>query len=200
MGPPGAGKSTFAAIIEQGMPLDTPFQVLPADGFHYPNIYLDAHTTIRDGVEIPLRRIKGAQETFDVQKLAEKLQTLKAGEPLKWPIYDRKLHDPVDNAIEVQPEGVIIIEGNYLLLDKPPWDELHKYADLSIFLDKPFEAIREDVIARHMRGKSWDFDRAATFFDTSDGINAQLIINSQIGRPDMLITISGGNKYTNITT
>ncbi len=198
-GPPGSGKSTFAAIIEHGMPDDIPFQVLPADGFHYPNSYLDSHTIVRDGVKIALRQVKGAPETFDAQKLAEKLRQLKAGEPIRWPIYDRKLHDPVDDAIEIPPEGVFLIEGNYLLLNKQPWDSLHAYADLTMFLVKSFEQLRQDIIARHMKGKSWDYERAAAFFETSDGRNAQLIINSQIERPDLLISVSDGNRYTGIT-
>lgn len=199
VGPPGSGKSTFAAVLEQTMPADIPFRVLPADGFHYPNSYLDTHTTVRDDVEIALRQIKGAPETFDAQKLAEKLRQLKAGEPIRWPIYDRNRHDPVEDAIEIPPEGVFLIEGNYLLLDKQPWDLLHSYADLTICLDKPFEQIRQDIIARHIKGKLWDYKHAAAFFEASDGRNAQLIMNSQIECPDMLISISGDNRYTGIT-
>ncbi|VDZ98089.1 nucleoside triphosphate hydrolase domain-containing protein [Salmonella enterica subsp. enterica] len=42
-----------------------------------------------------LRACKGAPETFDVDKLAENLRLVRAGEAT-WPQYDRQRHDPVE--------------------------------------------------------------------------------------------------------
>lgn len=86
--PPGTGKSTLTTFWEYlsrqdaGLPeIQTP----PMDGFHYYNRWLEAHH---------LRACKGVPETFDVDKLAENLRLVRAGEAT-WPQYDRQRHDPV---------------------------------------------------------------------------------------------------------
>ena len=74
--PPGAGKSTLAAFLEhlsRRDPALTPLQALGLDGFHFHQNYILSHTVFRDGAEIPMRRVKGAPETFDVEKLRRTL-------------------------------------------------------------------------------------------------------------------------------
>ena len=61
--PPGAGKSTLASFLrhlsltEPGL---TPVTVIGMDGFHRYQDYLTTHTTVRDGEEILMVKIKGA--------------------------------------------------------------------------------------------------------------------------------------------
>ena len=152
-GPPGSGKTTLAALWEGlGWSTGVPVQALPMDGFHLPNVELDARTTVRDGVAVPLRRIKGSPETFDLPALLTDLGSLRRGEVLRWPRYDRMLHDPVPDALEVGERGALIVEGNYLLLDEPGWRDLRSLGDLSIFVECPELVARERVIARYLRG------------------------------------------------
>ena len=70
--PPGAGKSTLAATLERLAGEDPRLprmQAIGMDGFHFPNAYLDSHdATLADGRTLPLRAVKGAPETFDVEK------------------------------------------------------------------------------------------------------------------------------------
>ncbi|MCV6021625.1 hypothetical protein OFO93_34525, partial [Escherichia coli] len=61
-----------------------PLQVLPFDGFHYPNEILDNNTIERDGELVSLRSIKGAYQTFNLTELIDKLKQLKVKDP-KWP-------------------------------------------------------------------------------------------------------------------
>ena len=78
--PPATGKSTlllFLAQLAHEREEFTRVQALGMDGFHHPNRYLETHTILRDGVEIPLKSIKGAPETFDVSALAAKLRAAK---------------------------------------------------------------------------------------------------------------------------
>ena len=117
--PPGAGKSTLLSFLERLAEEDEhsgEVQVIGMDGFHRRQAYLVSRTVIRDGEEIPMTRIKGAPETFDLEKLTERLQMVAAGERCGWPVYDRRLHDPVDNVITVDGD-IVLLEGNYLLLD-----------------------------------------------------------------------------------
>ena len=60
--------------------------------------------------------IKGAPITFDLDKLLRKLKELKEDPVCKWPLYDRLLHNPIEDKITVDGD-IILLEGNYLLLD-----------------------------------------------------------------------------------
>jgi putative kinase len=159
-GPPGGGKTVLAGLWEQlarQQRIGVPVQSLPMDGFHYPNRFLDSQSTVVDGVGMPLRRIKGRPETFDLPALLRSLRAIRAAEPVRWPAYDRALHDPVPDAIPIVPEGILVVEGLYLLLALPGWDQLRAEADYGVFLECPEDVLRSDLIARKRRqGRSYE--------------------------------------------
>ena len=169
--PPATGKSTLLQFMEQlarerG---DLPrVQALGMDGFHYPNNYLAAHTILRDGVETPLKSIKGAPETFDVALLAEKLRAAKKG-VTAFPVYDRRIHDVVPDALIVDAE-ILLVEGNWLLLDEKPWRDLRALADYSIRIDAAPELLRDRLIARKVQGGLSEAE-ARAFYEASDAVN-----------------------------
>ena len=80
--PPGAGKSTLAAFLaDLAKELSLkPITVIGMDGFHRYQDYLLTHYTERNGKTIPLVKIKGAPETFDLQKLTERVRRVADGE------------------------------------------------------------------------------------------------------------------------
>ena len=154
-GPPGSGKSTLGALWEalaREIDLGVAVVTLPMDGFHYPNIVLDARTTVRDGETITLRKIKGAPESFDLPMITESIRHLGTELEFAWPKYDRQLHDPVPDAIPVISEGIVIIEGNYLLLDEPGWRDLKAMADLTVFIECDESLVTERLLERMRRG------------------------------------------------
>ncbi|MCG9677281.1 nucleoside/nucleotide kinase family protein [Vibrio sp. Isolate24] len=178
--PPGSGKSTLAAFWEYLSYQDSqlePIQVLPFDGFHYPNDILDNNMTERDGELIPLRKIKGSYETFNLTELIGKLKQLKTGDPL-WPYYDRNLHDPVDDSIHVK-NNVIIVEGNWLLLDEPVWNGLHDLADFTIAIDTDPVFLEQRLIDRKVRGGS-SLEEAKAFYQSSDSINVNKVLSCSV--------------------
>lgn len=178
--PPGSGKSTLAAFWEHLSEQDEhlePLQVLPFDGFHYPNEILDSNSIERNGERVSLRSIKGSYETFNLTELIDKLKQLKINDP-KWPYYDRNLHDPVDDAIEVT-RNIVVVEGNWLLLDEPVWQGLHKLADFSVFLDTEAEFLQERLVNRKIRGGSSPED-ALAFYHQSDSVNVDKVLNHSI--------------------
>ncbi len=151
--PPGAGKSTLSLFLQklsEDDPSLTPLTAIGMDGFHCYRAYLSAHTIVRDGEEIPLSRIKGAPETFDLTKLRERIEALCGGTDTPWPHYDRTLHDPVDGAILVTGR-IVLLEGNYLLLDEPGWRELRSFADYTIRIDAPEELLYGRLYERKAR-------------------------------------------------
>ncbi|MGR5066442.1 nucleoside/nucleotide kinase family protein [Photobacterium sp. DNB22_13_2] len=178
--PPGSGKSTLAAFWEHLSEQDEhlePLQVLPFDGFHYPNDILDNNTIERNGEAISLRSIKGCYETFNLTELIDKLKQLKVKDP-KWPYYDRNLHDPVDDAIDVT-RNIVVVEGNWLLLDEPVWQGLHNLADFTVFIDTQPEFLQERLVNRKIRGGTSPED-ALAFYHQSDAVNVDKVLNQSI--------------------
>ena len=169
--PPATGKSTLAQFLaqlsrtEEDLP---PVQALGMDGFHYPNRYLAAHTILRDGEEIPLTSIKGAPETFDVPALAAKLSAARE-ERVTFPVYDRRIHDVVPDAVTADAP-ILLVEGNWLLLDEEPWRDLCVLADHRLRIDAAPELLRDRLIARKVQGGSTAED-AAAFYEASDAPN-----------------------------
>lgn len=178
--PPGSGKSTLAAFWEYLSLQEEyaePLQVLPFDGFHYPNAILDKKNIERDGKIISLRTIKGADETFNFPALSHKLKQLKATDP-KWPYYDRNIHDPIEDAITVD-RNIVVVEGNWLLLDKPDWKDLSTLADLTIFIDTKPDFLQERLVNRKIKGGSTPKD-ALAFYQRSDAPNVEKVLDSSI--------------------
>lgn len=146
-GPPAAGKSTLCRYLEDLSRSDatlTPVQAAGLDGFHYPQSYLDTHSF--NGA--PLASIKGAPESYDVAKLARLLA--RVNEPnQRWPVYNRRVHNPEEGALGINEE-ILIVEGNWLLLDEAPWNQLD--CDYSIFLRAGEESQLERIVARKVAG------------------------------------------------
>lgn len=176
--PPATGKSTLVDFLSRlavqlpGMPAA---QALGMDGFHYHQDYILSHTVVRNGKEIEMRRVKGAPDTFDVQRLRDTLLALRAGN-LRWPAYDRTLHDVVEEAIPVTAP-ILLVEGNYLLLNQPIWRDLpHDYA---VFITADEVLLRQRLIERKMRGDK-THEQAALFYQESDGPNVRLCLSSHL--------------------
>jgi pantothenate kinase len=155
-GPPGSGKSAFAAALTAvvnalaGRELAA---TVGLDGWHYPNAYLDTHLIEKDGNRIPLRKIKGAPETYDHEAIGRFLEDVQSTARLTYPVYSRETHDPfpADGLIETG-QRVVILEGNYWLLDEPPWCNFRNHIGLSIFLKAAPETLLDGLRERHLRG------------------------------------------------
>ena len=171
--PPATGKSTLLQFLErltQEQNDLTRIQTFGMDGFHHPNRYLETHTILRDGVEIPLKSIKGAPETFDAAALAEKLAAAKVG-AVQFPVYDRRIHDVVADALTVDAP-ILFVEGNWLLLDEEPWRGIRPLADYSVRIDAPAAFLRDRLIARKVQGGLSEAE-ATAFCEASDARNVE---------------------------
>lgn len=135
-GPPAAGKSTLAETLHGILTgRGERVAVLGMDGFHYDNALLD-----RWGL---LGR-KGAPETFDFPGFRVALERIREGaDHVAVPVFDRSMElARAGAAIITRDTRIVIVEGNYLLLDEAPWDSLDPLFDFSIYLDVP-EAVLE---------------------------------------------------------
>lgn len=173
--PPAAGKSTLCCYLEhlsRSQANLVPVQTVGIDGFHYTQDYLGSHSLARGGENIPLNKIKGAPETYDVAHLRHLLAHV-GEDGQRWPLYDRKIHDPVEGAVEIR-EDILILEGNWLLLDEAPWNALE--CDYSIFLRAGDESQLERIVRRKMMG-GYDEESARRMVRENDWPNIQCCMN-----------------------
>ena len=170
IGAPASGKSTLSDRLYHHLGGDkAAAAVMPMDGFHFDNGILE---------ERGLLARKGAPETFDVGGLKRTLIALRENrdEDIYVPMFDRSLEISRGSARAITPHhNIILVEGNYLLLDQAPWNGLHDLFDLSIYLDVPEDTLRERLIERWQR---YGFDNAtAVHKATSNDLpNAQTVI------------------------
>lgn len=183
--PPGTGKSTLSAFWQKlscEMPELVPLQTLPMDGFHHRNDWLDAHG---------LRQRKGTPETFDLAKLRDALLALrKPGS--RWPEYSRTLHEPVEEAISVTAP-VLIVEGNWLLLNESGWASLSALCDVSIFIEADPDILHRRLVERKIRG-GLSPQQAEDFYGMTDGPNVMRVLeHSQLA--DIRLKMATDNGY-----
>lgn len=143
-GPPGSGKSTAADQVAEALNADRPglAAVLPMDGFHFDDGVLNA---------MGRRAYKGAPDTFDVGGLRALLQRIAANdEPeIAAPVFDRDLEISRGSARLIPSSiQIIVVEGNWLLLNDPPWPQLRPLFDLTVLMQVPEAELRRRLTRR----------------------------------------------------
>ena len=166
-GPPGSGKSSLAAHLAESLRPSPP--VVPMDGFHLVQAVIDAKG---------LGDRKGAPETFDswgFVNLVAQIASPADDDVVYAPEFDRSIEEPIAGAVPVRPaDGLVIVEGNYLLFDESPWAQIRPTLDLCVYLEIDDATRIVRLVERHMRyGKTRT--EAERFVRNSDEKNAQLV-------------------------
>jgi len=152
-GIPGSGKSTISKRVIDLINQETTkcgngirATVLPMDGFHYPRSFLDK---MQDPVEAHKRR--GAPWTFDAIGLLNTINYIKQKDEGFAPSFDHAVKDPAENSIKIEKfHKVIIIEGNYILSNTSPWDQIGTLLDEKWYIDIDLNKAMERVALRHV--------------------------------------------------
>lgn len=182
--PPGAGKSTLAAMLageaEAALGAGRAI-VVPMDGFHLDNRVLEARGLLAR---------KGAPESFDAAGFVAMVGRLRREAEVAIPLFDRERDLAIAGAAVVgEGHRLVIVEGNYLLLDHPPWDRLAGAWDLAIGIAVPRAVLAERLVQRWLdHGLDPGAARARAF--GNDLPNADLVLARS--RPaDLVVTENG---------
>ena len=180
-GPPGSGKSTLAECLAESLCPSPP--VVSMDGFHLAQAVIDGKG---------LGSSKGSPETFDPWGFVNLIMRIArpADDAVVYaPQFDRDIEEPIAGAIPVRPtDGLVILEGNYLLLGESPWDQIRPLLDLCAYLEINDATRISRLVDRHVRyGKSRI--EAERFVRSSDEVNAELIKATR-NRADVMVHLS----------
>lgn len=183
VGPPASGKSTFAEALAGTLNASgTKAKVVPMDGFHLDNAILRQRG---------LFARKGAPETFDAEGFISLVRQLKTGAETAIPLFDRKRDMSIADADTVPADcAVVIVEGNYLLFDEPPWNRLAGLWDLAISLEVTAEELRDRLLRRWI-DHGMTPQAALARAESNDLPNAERVRNASLPA-DLVISNSSG--------
>ncbi|KAI3829724.1 hypothetical protein L1987_03852 [Smallanthus sonchifolius] len=188
-GPPGAGKTTIASEVakrvnklwpQKASSLDSQTEppeiaiVLPMDGFHLYRHQLDSMENPKEA-----HKRRGAPWTFDPDLFLKCLKTLREQGSVYAPSFDHGVGDPIEDDIFVNVQHkVVIVEGNYLLLDEGSWKEISSILDEKWFVDADIDVAMERVLKRHISTGNTP-EIAKQRIEYNDRPNAELVFKSK---------------------
>lgn len=192
-GSPGAGKTTLAvqlaarvnAIVAaeasaSSAPSPHFAAHLPMDGYHLANSTLD---------KLGRRDRKGAIDTFDGWGFVALLRRLHAetSHTVYAPCFDRTVEEPIAGEIAVLPDTkLVIVEGNYLLVDETPWADVKGLLAEAWFCETTDDERVRRLVDRHERhGRTPEAAKA--WAESVDGKNA-ILIESTLPRADLVVS------------
>ena len=102
------------------------------------------------------------------------------GEEVIVPVFDREQDQAIAGVQRVAlSDRIILVEGNYLLIDELPWSALHELWDFTIFLDPGFSILESRLIERWIR-HDHDPDAAHQRAMQNDLPNARYVIEHSV--------------------
>lgn len=148
-GAPASGKSWLSEYLAKQLNASVAgvAAVLPMDGYHYDDELLSQNGWLAE---------KGAPHTFDVGGFLSMLARLRQNteKSIVAPKFDRALEISRAGSILIpQSTKLIIVEGNYLLLNEEPWRQLSNMFDVTTLV-----TIDEAKLESRLRQRWESFD------------------------------------------
>lgn len=196
-GAPGSGKTTLAGEVVRRLNSSSESAaekptaaLLSMDGFHLPRSTLDA---LPNREEAYARR--GAPFTFDLASFLKFMQRVrnwadtKTSQEIHAPSFSHTTKDPVPNGTCIPANTeILIVEGNYLLLDEPGWRDVSTMVDMRVLISVDLASTRERVARRHVRaGIESTLEDAYARVDANDALNGQLVQEKVVHGVDIVV-------------
>lgn len=184
-GAPAAGKSYLANKLVELINQNTGREiavVAPMDGFHRTNYELS---------QMGIWEFKGVPASFTGDAFIEKLEELRDEEKkVGWPTFDRAIEEPTPDGTFITPQHqIVIVEGNYLLLDYEPWSRATSILDTVWFIESDRDIAHARLLERHIAGGKTPENAEAKIAST-DAPNAKIIEDSKV-RASKIINLCG---------
>ncbi len=179
-GPPASGKTTLAARLSKVISdRGETCAAVPMDGFHLDNPILKAKG---------LFERKGAPETFDAHGFINLVSRIRENkEPVYIPVFDRKQDLAIAGSALVDAScKFIVVEGNYLLLNSEPWNELAQFWDTTIFVNPGLSILEERLLDRWLQ-HGLDFSDAIDRARDNDIPNAKYVLENSVTKPTDIV-------------
>jgi pantothenate kinase len=185
-GPPGVGKSTTTAALADRLNAENPglCGVLAMDGYHFDDAVLHARGH---------RPRKGAPFTFDLGGLRAMIQRLKAddGTDVAVPVFDRTIEIARAGAAIIPAAArIVLVEGNYLLLDAPGWRDLQPLFDVTVMLAAD-PAVLEARLTERWQGFGFEGEAMRRKMEGNDLPNLRLVLGHSLAADFELRTDEG---------
>ncbi len=162
------GKSTFSRVLRALLahwPNHPHVDLVTTDGFLFPNAVLESRG---------LMTRKGFPASYDVRKLVQFMQDIKAGEAAKVPVYSHQSYDIVPDEFQVvgHPD-IVIVEGLNMLqtgegasfsAPKSPRVFVSDFFDFSIYIDADESDIERWYIDRFQMLRETVFKDPRSYF------------------------------------
>jgi len=174
-GPPGSGKTTLVSALVAALQARGVASVgIPMDGYHFTRAELD-----RMPDPAAAHRFRGSPFTFDGERFVRDVREARRVGAFAFPGFDHSAGDPVADAHPLQASSrVVLVEGNYLLLDESPWRDLPALFDETWYLQCSLPTAKRRLAARHMAAWSWTLEQAMERIEDNDARNMALIAAS----------------------
>lgn len=175
-GPPASGKSTLAeALVEHLNALahkDASAVLLPMDGFHLDNCILE---------ERGLLERKGAPETFDADGLLSLLDSLRdSTRDIYFPTFDRTRDLAIaGSGVVSKATSIVVVEGNYLLLNSEPWQAMLRHFDHTVLIRPPLELLEQRLLDRWL-GHGLERSVAEKRVENNDLVNTRVVLEQSV--------------------
>jgi len=129
---------------------------------------------------------KGAPETFDLAGFSDLIRRLHRRHEVVFPVFDRRRDVAIAGAGVVARDcDIIVVEGNYLLLNEPGWTDLAEHWNLAVWLIVPLPELRTRSVNRWLKfGLSQEQARLRA--EENDLPNARRVM-AALNRPDFEI-------------
>jgi len=128
-------------------------------------------------------------DAFDTDLLISCLKELRAGNPVRCPVYDYTIYNRSDKTVVVRPAKVIIVEGILILADP----ELCSLLDIKLYVDTDADVRILRRIVRDVRDRGRSLDSVITqYLATVKPMHEQFVEPSK-RRADIIIPVGGHN-------
>lgn len=160
------------------------------DGYHLTRAQLSA---MPDPIHAHDRR--GAEFTFDGSSFLTLVQQIRqpltpSSQTIHAPSFDHAVKDPKENDIPIAPTTrILVFEGNYLSLNKDPWNKAAALMDELWFVEVDFETAKRRLVPRHVRaGIAPNEELAEKRVIENDLVNGKEIVDGRMEVHEVIVS------------